>query len=65
MKVLVGCEYSGIVAKAFRDKGHDAISCDILPGDISEYHIQGDIFEVVKFLSARFINCPPPLHLSM
>jgi|TARA_R100000388_G_scaffold11833_1_gene9760 hypothetical protein len=44
MKVLVACEYSGRVRQAFRAKGHDAWSCDLLPSDDnSEFHIQGDV----------------------
>lgn len=48
MKVLVACEYSGIVSKSFRDMGHTAYSCDILPceGD-SRYHIQADVIDVI------------------
>lgn len=43
MKVLVACEFSGIVRDAFRAAGHDAWSCDILPTDSDpEWHIQGD-----------------------
>jgi site-specific DNA-cytosine methylase len=44
MKVLVACEFSGVVRNAFRAKGHDAFSCDILPSD-SPYHIQDDVRE--------------------
>jgi len=44
MRVLVACEFSQIVTQAFRDKGHDAFSCDILPTKGSKYfHLQGDI----------------------
>ena len=44
MKVLIGCERSGVVREAFRKLGHDAYSCDILPSDDnSEYHIQDDL----------------------
>lgn len=44
MRVLVGCEFSGIVRDAFRAKGHDAWSCDILECEkVRDYHIQGDI----------------------
>lgn len=45
MKVLVGCEFSQIVTKAFRDKGHKAYSCDIIPceGGYPEWHIQDDV----------------------
>lgn len=43
MKVLVACECSGAVRRAFRDIGHDAWSCDLQPAeDFSPYHIQGD-----------------------
>ena len=41
MKVLVACEFSGVVREAFRRRGHDAWSCDLLPAeDGSEFHIQ-------------------------
>jgi len=43
MKVLIDCEFSGIVRAAFRKLGHDAWSCDLLPAeDGSPYHIVGD-----------------------
>lgn len=46
MRVIVGCEFSGVVREAFRAKGHDAWSCDLLPAeDNSPYHIQGDILD--------------------
>lgn len=44
MRVLIGCEFSGVVRRAFRDRGHDAWSCDLLPAeDGSKYHIQGNL----------------------
>lgn len=44
MRVLVACEYSGRVREAFRAKGHDAWSCDLLPSeDNGPHHIQGDV----------------------
>lgn len=44
MKVLIACEMSGRVREAFRKKGHDAFSCDLLPSEIpSKYHIQDDV----------------------
>ena len=48
MRVLVGCEESQAVCKAFRDKGHEAYSCDIqeCSGGHPEWHIQGDVIEV-------------------
>lgn len=46
MRVLVGCEFSGVVRRAFRALGHEAYSCDKLPADDdSEFHIQGDVLE--------------------
>ena len=49
MKILVACEESQRVCQAFRDKGHEAYSCDILPtsGDHPEWHIQGDAIGVL------------------
>jgi len=44
MRVLVGCEFSGVVRDAFRRRGHDAWSCDIIPDDNnSEFHIIDDV----------------------
>lgn len=41
MKVLVACEYSGAVRDAFARRGHDAMSCDLLPTDVPGKHYQG------------------------
>lgn len=50
MKVLVGCEESQTICKAFREKGHEAYSCDILPcsGGHPEWHIQDDILNHIS-----------------
>lgn len=48
MKVLVACEYSGVVRDAFIKKGHDALSCDLLPTDSPGPHHQGDIIEYLN-----------------
>lgn len=54
MKVAVLCEYSGVVRDAFIKKGHDAISCDLLPTERPGPHYQGDVFH---FLSdVRYIT---------
>lgn len=46
LRLIVGCEYSGRVRQAFRERGHDAWSCDFLPSeDNSPFHIQGDVLE--------------------
>ena len=47
MKVLVACEYSGVVRDAFLAKGHDAISCDLLPTESPGPHYQGDVREIL------------------
>lgn len=46
MRVLVGCEYSGVVRDAFISMGHDAISCDLLPTDAPGPHYQGDVRDI-------------------
>lgn len=50
LKVLIGCEESQAVTKAFRELGHEAYSCDLLPcsGGHPEWHLQGDIFEAIE-----------------
>lgn len=48
MKILVACEYSGTVRDAFIKRGHDAVSCDLLPTDKPGPHIQGDCVKVIK-----------------
>jgi hypothetical protein len=46
MKVLVACEYSGVVRDAFIALGHDAMSCDLLPTEQPGPHYCGDVFDV-------------------
>ena len=67
MKVLVACEYSGVVREAFAKKGHDAWSCDLLPTDQpSDKHIQGDCLEVIASQKWDMIIAHPPCtHLSL
>ena len=62
MRVLVACEESGAVTKAFRNKGHDAYSCDILPtsSDRPEWHIQGDVRELLQPYAWDMIIAFPP-----
>ena len=47
MRVLIACEFSGVVRDAFIAKGHDAMSCDLLPTDKPGPHIQGDVLDVL------------------
>ncbi len=61
MDVLVACETSGAVRNAFRDRGHDAWSCDLLPSDrSSDYHIQGDALEVIPSRAWDLMIAHPP-----
>ncbi len=49
MRVLIGCEFSGVVREAFRARGHSAWSCDLLPAaDGSPHHLQGDVREYLQ-----------------
>ena len=61
MRVLVACEESQAVCKAFRAKGHEAYSCDILPcsGGHPEWHIQGDVLPVLQQPWDMIIAFPP------
>lgn len=66
MKVLVGCEFSGVVRRAFRERGHDAWSCDLLPSDDnSEFHIQGDLLSILDRDWELAIFHPPCTHLAV
>ena len=65
MKVLVACEYSGIVRDAFTSKGHDAWSCDILPTESPGNHFQGDILEHLNKGWDLMIAHPPCTHLAV
>lgn len=47
MRVLVACEYSGRVRDAFLGRGHDAVSCDLLPTDVQGPHYQGDVCDIL------------------
>ena len=53
MNVLVACEESQVVCKAFREKGHNAFSCDIqeCSGGHPEWHIQGDVLPLINVQS--------------
>lgn len=48
LRVLVGCEYSGVVRNAFLDRGHDAWSCDLLDTEQPGPHITGDVLEILN-----------------
>lgn len=64
MRVLVACEYSGTVRDAFRKRGHDAISCDLMPTDVDGPHYQGDVFDIIDDGFDLMIAHPPCTYLS-
>lgn len=63
MRVLVACEFSGIVREAFRRHGHDAWSCDLLPTEIPGNHIQGDVLEILNGGWDLMVAHPPCTYL--
>lgn len=65
MKVLVACEFSGVVREAFRRRGHFAISCDLLPSEDDGPHIQGDVMDVLGHGWDLMICHPPCTHLAV
>jgi len=64
VKVLVACEFSGIVHEAFAKRGHDAWSCDLLPTEIPGNHYQGDVFDIINDGWDLMIGHPPCTFLS-
>lgn len=65
MRVLVACEFSGVVRDAFAKRGHDAWSCDILPSESEGNHIQGDALQALNFKKwDMLLAFPPCTHLS-
>lgn len=69
MRVLVACEFSGVVREAFRRRGHDAWSCDLLPAEDSpEHHIREDALNVITYWHGPWdlmIAHPPCTHLAV
>ena len=64
MKVLIACEYTGVVRDAFRARGHDAWSCDLEPSD-SPYHLQEDVRGYLGDDWDLMIAHPPCTHLAV
>lgn len=65
MKVLVACEYSGAVRDAFIAKGHEALSCDLLPTDSPGPHYQGDVTDIINEGWDLMVAHPPCTYLSV
>jgi hypothetical protein len=65
MRVLVACEFSGIVREAFKAKGHDAWSCDFLDTEILGQHIKGDVLPHLNDGWDLMIAHPPCTYLAV
>lgn len=63
MRVLVACEYSGAVRDAFIRRGHDAVSCDLLPTDVPGPHVQGDVLSLLDDGWDLMVAHPPCTYL--
>jgi hypothetical protein len=56
MRVFVGCEFSGVVRDAFIRRGHDAMSCDLLPTEVDGPHHQGDIVAYLQGVPDKYFD---------
>ena len=67
MKVLVACEFSGIVSQAFRARGHDAISCDLIENELTgrQFHYLGDVRDILNNGWDLMIAHPPCTYLAV
>ena len=65
MKVLIACEFSGIVREAFAKRGHDATSADLLPTEIPGKHYQGNVLDIIGDGWDLMIAHPPCTHLAV
>lgn len=65
MRILIACEFSGVVRDAFLTLGHDAMSCDVLPTEAEGPHYQGDVRDVLRDGWDLMIAHPPCTHLAV
>lgn len=65
MKVLIACEFSGIVRDAFAAIGHNAWSCDLLPSERPGNHLQGDVRDAISLNWDLMVAHPPCTHLAV
>ena len=64
MKVLIACEFSGIVRDVFIARGHDAVSCDLLPTEKPGPHYQGDVLDILNDGWDLILSFVPCTHLA-
>lgn len=65
MKVLVACEFSGVVRDAFRARGHEAVSVDLIPCERPGPAFQGDVLDFIEGPWDLMIAHPPCTHLAV
>lgn len=66
MRVLIACEFSGVMRRAFAALGHDAWSCDLLPSEDDDlFHLRCDVLMVLGLGWDLMIACPPCTHLAV
>ena len=65
MRVLIGCEFSGVVREAFKAKGHNAWSCDLIESEIMGQHIIADVLYIINDGWDLMIAHPPCTHLAV
>lgn len=65
MRILIACEFSGIVREAFTKLGHDVTSCDLLPSELPGKHYQGDVKDILNDGWDMMIAHPPCTYLSV
>ncbi len=64
LKILIACEYSGTVRDAFIAKGHEAISCDLLPTEKTGNHYKGDVMDIINNDWDMMIAHPPCTYMT-
>jgi site-specific DNA-cytosine methylase len=64
VRILIACEFSGVVREAFRRRGHDATSCDLLPSEIPGPHIIGDVSAQLDARWDMLLAFPPCTYLT-
>jgi hypothetical protein len=65
MRVLIACEHSGVVRDAFIRRGHDAMSCDLLPTEQPGPHYQGSVVDIIDDGWDLMVAHPPCTHLAV
>jgi site-specific DNA-cytosine methylase len=67
MKILVACEFSNAVAGAFREYGHNVVSCDLIENEVTgrQYHHTGDVREILNNSWDMMLAFPPCTHLAI